>query len=263
MSTLRELQAAFGRAVLDPAAEDALLVCLEEYPEVARRRLAAYRRSIFGNLIGALEATYPVVVRIVGKAFFGEAARRYIDAHPSASGDLNEYGGEFPDFLETYRHARELAYLPDVARLEWAVQSVYYAADPPPADLAALAATPADRYGELRFACSPVHARLDSPWPLDEIWRVNRPDYDGDMTVDFSRGSRLVVLRRDGGVHVEPLSAGEAELLDALAAGRTLAAAAQAAVAGGETDLGAALRRFVAAGLLLSASVDCQGAIHE
>ena len=58
-------------------------------------------------------------------------------AHPSRSGDLNDYGEDFADFLADYPHARELSYLPDVARLEWLVQIVYYAADAPTPDLSA------------------------------------------------------------------------------------------------------------------------------
>ena len=185
MPALRELQAAFRDAMLDPAAEAAVLGRLEEDAGTGRRRLAAYRNSILGNLIGALAATYPVVERIVGTAFFREAARRYVETHPSVSGDLNDYGGDFAPFIADYPHAHELAYLPDVARLEWRVQGVYYAADAPSADLALLAEIPPGRYGELRFACDPAHARLDSPWPLDAIWQVNREGYAGDMTVDF------------------------------------------------------------------------------
>src|SRR2546423_667622 len=74
-----------------------------------------YRRNVLANLRGALAATYPVVARLVGSAFFDEAARRYALACPSASGDLNDYGASFADFLERYEQARSLAYLPDVA----------------------------------------------------------------------------------------------------------------------------------------------------
>ena len=57
-------------------------------------------------------------------AFFGEAARQYIVGHPSLSGDLNDYGGEFAQFLAAYPHAADLPYLPDVARLEWAINNL-------------------------------------------------------------------------------------------------------------------------------------------
>ena len=72
--------------------------------------IAAYRRNMLANLGNALAATYPVVNRLVGDAFFHEAARRYVHAHPSRSGDLNEYGGGFAAFLSNYPYAKELGY---------------------------------------------------------------------------------------------------------------------------------------------------------
>ncbi len=254
MPALRELQERFHACITDGgAAEDRLLECLVEQGEPGRRRIAAYRSSILGNLVGALHATYPVVARIVGLPFFRQMARVYVAAHPSASGDLNEYGGAFPDFVAAWPHAASLGYLPDVARLEWAVQQVYYAPDAE-ADLSTLAACPPEDCGELRFVTAPAHARLDSPWPLADIWRVNADGYAGNMAVDFSRSARLLVLRQAGRVRVEALSEGEAELLDGLAAGSRLASAAAAAFsAQAGFDLGAALARFVAAGILVRA----------
>ena len=81
---------------------------------------AVYRASVLSNFRAALAATYPVVRRLVGEAFFDEAARRFALANASRSGDLNEYGTEFPEFLAVYPHAASMAYLPDLARLEWA-----------------------------------------------------------------------------------------------------------------------------------------------
>jgi hypothetical protein len=89
--------------------------------EPADARLAVYHRSVRANHDAALAAAYPVVRRLVGDAFFGEAAARYAQAFPSRCGDLHVYGSAFALFLAQYEHARDLAYLPDVARLEWAV----------------------------------------------------------------------------------------------------------------------------------------------
>lgn len=261
MPALHELQRRFHDGIVgDAGAEERLLDCIVERGEAGRRRIAAYRRSVLGNLVGALLATYPVLARIVGLPFFREAARAYARSRPSASGDLNEYGGDFADFVAAWPHGRELGYLADVVRLEWQVQQVYYAPETT-ADLSALAACPPQKYGALRFALAPALARLDSPWPLADIWRVNAEGYAGDMTVDFSRGARLLVLRRGGLVNVEPLTDGEAAFLDGLAGGRCLEdAAASALAAEAAFDLGAALARFAGDGAIVRASLPVQDA---
>lgn len=253
MLALPELQAAFYAAILAGGpTEDALLPHLTDHGAQARQRIAAYRRSIIGNQISALQATYPVLARIVGLPFFRAAAGTYVRNHPSDSGDLNEYGADFADFIGSWPPARELGYLSDVARLEWQVQAVYYAADPR-VDLSVIGRSRPEDYGCLRFERSPASARLDSPWPLDRIWHVNGEDYVGDMGVDFSRGARLLLLRRNGRVHVESLAAAEAAFLDALAED-TLASAADAAVAAtDDANVPAMLARFVGDGTLTRA----------
>ena len=261
MPSLHEVEERFFAAVMAAGpAEDRLLACLAEDDNAGRARIAVYRRSIMGNLVSALHATYPVLAKIVGLPFFREAARAYVQAYPSESGDLNEYGSNFAEFIADYPHGRELGYLADVARLEWLVQQTYYAAEPAPADLSALAACPAERYGELRFELTPACARLDSRWPLADIWRVNADGYAGDMTIDWSRDARLLVLRRDVLVEVEPLAAGEAAFIDALAADRTLAAATELALKAEATfDPGTALTRLVAAGVVRGARIADSG----
>jgi hypothetical protein len=262
---LRELQETFYAAVMDEAgSEDALLAALQESDEVGRRRLAAYRRTVFGTLSAALLATYPVLARIVGMAFFREATRCYLLTHPSRSGDLNEYGGDFAEFLGGYPYAHDLLYLPDVARLEWLVQMIYYAADPPAADLSALGAADPSRWGEFRFLLTPACTRMDSPHPLHDIWRVNAEGYGGDMAVDFSRGSSVLILRRGDRVHVEALTAGAAKFIDGIGAGASLAQATAGALArDGEFDPAPVLQGMVRDGAIVGAFLPRTDAMED
>ena len=262
LPNLQTLQSDFCAAIFNQGvAEQTLLAALDGAAEVSQRGLAAYRRSIFGNLGHALQATYPVLFTIVGGPFFREVARQYLLSHASLSGDLNDYGGKMAEFLAAYPHAQDLPYLPDVARLEWAIQSVYYAAETPEVDLSLLATTPPERYGELGFTLNPATARIDSPWPLSDIWRVNQEGFAGDMhlNIDLKAGSPVLpylVLRQAGLVRVEALSQGQATLWHALQAGMTLNVATEQALAQDpDFDLAAALQAMVAAGLLLGAEL--------
>jgi len=259
MHALPEIQSRFYAAMMADAefADIGVLEVLEEDARRGRRRLAAYRRGVLGNLCNALSASYPVVGRIVGPAFFREAARHYILANPSRSGDLNDYGEEFSVFIGGYPHARELPYLADVARLEWMLQTVRYAADSGPADISVLASTPAARYGDLQFEIDPACARMDSAWPVHVIWRVNQEAYAGNMEVDFLQGSRVLLRRDKGAVLIDSLSAAEAAFLDALASGMPLAPAAETALqADTGFEFGASLQQWIATGLLHKARLE-------
>ena len=96
MSSLRELQERMAQALAGPSPASAA------WPA---ERIAIYRRNIAANYRNALAASYPVVRRLTGAAFFGAAVDAYVVAHPSRSGDLNVYGDAFGDFLVQYAPA--------------------------------------------------------------------------------------------------------------------------------------------------------------
>jgi hypothetical protein len=208
MTTLARLQEEFFAAILD-----------ERAPAASGH--AVYHRNVFANWHGALASTYPVVRRLVGEAFFREAARRFGIEHPSASGDLHRYGASFPDFLGAYSFARSLPYLPDVARLEWACHESFHAADAPRFDATRLAAVPPERHGTLRFAVHPSARFVRSDFPVASIWEANQPDRDG--TPERSAGGEQVLVRREAlDVRLRRLDAGQWIFLQALARGEPL-----------------------------------------
>ncbi len=222
--------------------------------------LDVYRRNHRANLVEAAAAVYPVVRRLVGDAFFDEAAARYTLANPSRSGDLHEYGASFAAFLEVYEPARVLAYLPDVARLEWACHECHHAADAPPFDVAALGAIPADALGDLGFTLHPAARLLRSFHPVAAIWQANQRERDG--TPDRIEGPDHVVVRRDGlAVRVECIDPAEWALLASFAAGASLEEAGASLSPGdAERILATSLARYVRDGVISGFTTRAGGA---
>ena len=68
-----------------------------------------------------------MIHQLVGEEFFRLLAKRFIEQHPSHSGNLHRYGSEMAEFLMHFENTQHLAYLPDVARLEWAYHLAYFA----------------------------------------------------------------------------------------------------------------------------------------
>jgi len=214
-----------------------------------------YRRNMLANLGGALATTFPVVKRLVGDAFFAEAARQFVPGHPSRSGDLNDYGEAFPAFLERYPHAQSLPYLADVARLEWACHESYLSADAAAFDLAALAAVAPDSYPRIRFALHPAVRLVRSRYPVAAIWNANLPGLDG--TPDRVEGSDSVLVKRDGAtIRVDAIDAAQWDFLAALVRGATLEEASAAAGEDfAERLLATGLARLVADGIVTGFSI--------
>ncbi len=250
MPSLREVQRGFVAATVfgdNGALVDLGIVAGGLDPAA---RIAVYRNNALGNYRKALAATYPVVQRLVGISLFNAAIDAFVRAHPSPRGDVNRYGGELAGFLATYPPARELRYLPDVARLEWAIDQANIAADAPPFDPAALRAVPEDVLGELRFVLHPSAQFVVSAYPIFHIWQVNQPGHAGDDRVDLGEGGDALLVRRaSDAVVIERLAAGEHAFLAALAGNRSLSDATEHACGTEPSfDLADALRRHVAAG---------------
>jgi hypothetical protein len=254
MLGLRELQLGFAAALLDGDVSD-----FDRHIRGAglrsARRLRVYRNNAVLSLTGALEAVYPVTRRVVGEGFFRYAAAQYIARHPSRSGDLHEFGEFFATFLEAFAPVAHLAYLPDVARLEWAYHQVFHAAPHSPLEVATLAQVPAERQGELRFQLHPAARLLESAFPILRIWQVNQDDYSGDPPVDLAEGGvKLLIVRREHlDIEFQALEGGEFSLLRALAKACDFATACEHALAAQSTlDLPACFRRHVLQGLLVA-----------
>jgi hypothetical protein len=245
MAGLAELQAGFLAAAIDPAKLDRA-PAIRAGALAPAERLAIYRRNLHANWRAALADTYPVVARLVGDAFFTEAARRYALAHPSTSGDLHRFGAAFADFAGAYPHARDLPYLRDVARLEWAWHEAFHAAEAPPIDLAALARVPQDRHGDIRFTLHPATRLVDSGHPILAIWEANQDGRDG--TPERFEGADTVIVHRPAlDVQVGLLERVDWRFLRALELGDPLEAAAQRAGYEDAAELGLSLQRFIAA----------------
>lgn len=223
----------------------------------AETRIAVYRHNVAATQAGALAATYPVVRAIVGEAFFATAAEEFAKPHPSRSGDVSRYGENFASFLAGYDHATALNYLPDVARLEWARHQALVAADSASLDLARIAAVPALSQAAIHFHPNPSLALIASPFPLDEIWRVNQHDYRGEMALDWDEAPKyFAVFRPEWEVNIARLSAGHFAFLSALTQGAALADALDSAInTDAQFDLQAALATSAGERLIVGFSV--------
>jgi hypothetical protein len=206
-----------------------------------------YRNTVMKGCIDALQANYPAVARLAGEEWFRAAAAVYARAHLPRAPMLLEYGEGFPAFLAAFDPAAELPYLPAVARLDRFWTEAHVARDAPVLDAQALAGFDPERLGGLRLR---PHAAARWAWfdvPACTIWSRQRASEDvGEVTW---QGEGALVARPDDAVRWIALERADCAFLDACAEGRTLAEAAEAAVAASPgANLAALMARQLAAG---------------
>ncbi len=226
MPTLHEVQRAMLRSIIDRADEGIAGVVIGDGIAPAAR-LGVYRNNSASALIEATRLSYPAVERLVGAEFFDGCAHQFVRDMPPRTAWLYEYGGAFGDFLAKFPPAAQLPYLPDVARLEWAINDALHAVDCPGLDPAGLAALAEADPGAVRFTPHPAVRLLRVDYPVDVIWRAVIEEDDAALgKVDLSEGPCFLLVERGGeGVQVVRLGEGEWRFTAALFAGDTLEAA--------------------------------------
>jgi hypothetical protein len=243
-------QAAFAEAVLDPGRPVPAAVAAVG-GAAAAKRFAVYRNNVVVGLIGALEAGFPVVRRIVGDEFFAGLARVFVAAHPPRSAVMTTYGDGFADFIAAEPALDELPYLADVARLEAARTRAYHAADAHSLGPQAFAAIAADELDGVTVALHPSLEIVRSRYPIVTIWAMNAGEAALGPVDDWTDEDALVV-RPEFDVLVSALPPGGSVFLHALASGAPLgAAAADAARAAATFDLTTNLIGLIRSGLAI------------
>jgi hypothetical protein len=238
---LGDLQRRFRAVVLGD--EDAPLQGLVRSPGMSvAGRIDIYRNTVQTSLADVLATAFPVVQRVVGEAFFAGLVRRFITAAPPTVPNLSVYGAGLPAFIAGDDVSRQLPYLADVARLEWARGEAYFAADAPLLDPASLAARSPEEIDRAALTAHPAVRLVCARFPIFRIWQVNQPDVSDVPPVAMDVAENVIVSRP--GHHVvtravtAPDAAFVAQVLEGAALGR---AAAKALELDDSFDLQAAL----------------------
>lgn len=240
-------QQAFAAALLDTAAT------LPSFAGAAvPQRFSLYRGNLSATWRRTLGHAYPVVLALVGADFFGGLARAYGRQYPSDSADLNQFGTCFADFLAAFPPVAAFPYLPDMARLEWAVHLAHYAADAEALAPESLVALHPDQLEVRRFSLHPACALLASDWQVAALWQAHQEgEEQGRFPQDMQVASWTLVCRVRWKAQVLRVDAAAHAALLALRQGQTFGAALDAAFERDPAfDLAAHLRQWLAHAVL-------------
>lgn len=204
------------------------------------RRFGVHRATVAQSLTAVLAAAFPLVETILGPSRFVPLADAFARQHPPTRAALYAYGAEFPAWLARRPEASRIAYLADMARVDWARHAAYFAAEAPRLDPAALGAPLAE--GDptaLAFTPHPAASTIVSRAPVARLAAALTGREAGDDTPIRvpDHGEALLVHRlADGTVVDVPLTLIEgiatAALLDGATLGQAVAAVGKAGSAG-------------------------------
>jgi len=199
-------------------------------------RLAVYAGGYVARIRQALAEVYEAIHHVVGERAFTELSHGYAQRHPSHEHNLSLAGRHLPAFLAEWPLTARLPFLPDLARLEWAVCRAFHAFEQPPLDVGRLSGLPLEAWDRARIVFQPSVGVVASAWPILDLWAA-RTTPRSAITIDLvDRPQRVLVFRQQLQVRCELVDERRCAVLEGLLAGRTLGAvcAALAAQAGQE-----------------------------
>jgi hypothetical protein len=245
MPALRELQLQFVAAMFGEAS--AVQAHVRTNGMTADARLGVYQNNLREGFIKALALAFPVIERLGGTDYFRQLALKFLEAHPSRSGNLHHIGPPFVPFLAQKFAGTQHTYFADVAALEWAYEEVQLAADADALSPEAFAGVAPEHYEGLTFTFHPACRFVQSSYPIVKIWRANQPESLSDEVIDLdSGGDTVLIVRTPECVEFHRLPAARFALFETLSHGETLGTALdRAQTMENDFDLGAALRHLV------------------
>jgi hypothetical protein len=78
-----------------------------------------YRRNLVANAQRALNISFPTVFEMLDSDVSEEVVIQFLQYCPPSQGDWSQWGETFPNFLATTKAAKDYAYLPCCAVLDW------------------------------------------------------------------------------------------------------------------------------------------------
>ncbi|CAB3749024.1 DNA-binding domain-containing protein [Paraburkholderia humisilvae] len=217
---LDDIQQRFADAMRDPDNESSVVGQLSTSADIAARRLDVYRGNAQAHWRVALADAYPVLRALTGETYFSALARAYVRVFPSRSGDLNQFGAKLAAFISDWERNSRYDYFGDVARLEWAVHTAWYAADAMALSAQQWQQTSSERLLANRLAVHPACAAMHSRHAIADIWRAHQANGTPPERID--RPVWILVVRPHWRPFVVDQSRAAHEAFIALQGGRTL-----------------------------------------
>ncbi|WP_415061785.1 putative DNA-binding domain-containing protein [Bdellovibrio sp.] len=221
---LNEAQSLFKKNLLSAQADPKAVESLKPIGKLSlEQAFEVYHRGYFARLTEALSKTFRAVRWVLGEELFRHVARRYIEAQPSISYDLSDYGETFPEFLKSSQSTRGIVFLYDLARFEWTFKNMYHAASSEP--------LPVERIRELLhsedFKIQFIEAFeiFESPYAIFDLWSHRKePPYQFE-DINWNHPECLMIYKKQKKVYVQRLDAIEAQILTELKEGSAVASA--------------------------------------
>ena len=219
MNRLAELQQHFQQCLLVPPTDGPQAWVRADGRAAAERQLAVYIHAYAARLKEALASDYPAVLMAIGEDAFEQLSQTYLKTHPSRYFSLRDFGARLASFIAGEPAYRELPWLAELARFEWALGQAFDAADSAIATIDDMAVIAPQGWPDLRFDIHPSLQRLDLRWNIAGMWASLTAEQPTPVTATETDATPWLVWREQLTTRFRSLPPDEQAALDCALAG--------------------------------------------
>jgi hypothetical protein len=177
-------------------------------------RLGIYAGAYGSRLAEALANNFPALARLLGETDFQRLAADYVRTHDSPFFSIRYYGDQLPGFLAAHEDYVAAPVLAELAAWEWAMTSVFDAADAAPLEHAALARVSPQQWAQLRFSFHPSVQQLALSWNVPQLWQALTENAERPPVTLAAAPVHWLLWRRELTTYYRSLTDAEAAVLD-------------------------------------------------
>lgn len=220
MSSFSDLQSSFQQYIFqdDEAIADHVIGTKKVSKET---RLKIYYDAYRLRLQEALESSFSVLKKYLGKKPFEKLCDEYIDQFPSHYRSIRWFGDQFPDFLWHHKKYKKMPHLSELALWEWKSALVFDAENAPVLDINQMASIPAEAWSEIKFQTHPTIQRILLLHNVVEIWQSICDEKDIVAVNKNEKPVSWIIWRKELVTQYVSLSDDEAAAFDLIIEGKT------------------------------------------
>jgi len=259
MSSLQALQQKMLQAVLSEITPTLSELRGDERADAATR-MDIYRHGYRVRLREALAVEYPGLALMAGRSF-ATLLENYLEAHPSGHYNIRWHGAGLAAFLDYGLPWRDKPAMADMARLDWAISTVFDAPDEPVLGMADMAAIPPTAWPTLVLEPQQHVQIFSTPHNVEVFRRAADQELMRPRLRRYGKTRHLLIWRHELTVRYRTMDDDELAVLTQAVAGKTFAELCECL--GDAQDEGAAMTRlaqllhdWVASGLLRGYRLD-------
>lgn len=187
----------------------------------AEARMRIYRNNTNISLADVLFGVFPILAGVIGDESFKCAVAEFVKECPPSSGNVNDYGAEFPEFLKRFSPSAGIPYLSDIALFEWFYYGAHFGEKRKPLSVSKLQKIKDGDFPKLKFSVSPEARVLGTRYPVLELWEGHYEGRKGNVELKAGEERFFLIYSRQRQPRLMEITAEEKGVLEDVSGGAT------------------------------------------